>query len=228
MDIIEKIEDTLKGGFNGLFGEVVTCDIYKLKELKFTPDIVFDLGGNVGVFSRFIMSLFPDALIVAVEPDTENHTHFKKFTPDKNLILINKAIGTSEVFRVNGAVNGAHEVYLSKMTGYSQEGFNEKATFEKTGVGFITVPELVKEYLKPGMRSLIKIDIEGAENSIFEDEASMEELRKMDYVTMEIHRFALTGKEQQEVNELTERALKSFEATHDCKYEHPMFYATKK
>lgn len=227
--IVDKLEDTLNGGFAGLYGEVVTEDIYGLRKLTWQPDIIFDLGGNVGVFSRFARTLFPDALIVAVEPDLENYTHFKKFTDDNNLILLNKAIGTGTVYRTKGAANGSGEVYLSTMTGYSKEKLEEDVeSFTETSIQFITIEALVTYYMKHDMKALMKIDIEGSENSIFESPASMEALKRMDYLTIEIHKYALTGKEQPEVNKLTDEALSSLAETHYTRQEHVTFFAHNK
>ena len=226
MEIADDLSKTLTGGFGGLYGEVVTSDCYQLKTTTWQPDIIFDLGANSGTCSRFCRELFPSALIVAVEPDSDNYATFKKFTNDNNLVLINKAIGTGEVYRAKGAANGAMEVYLSKMVGYGEELQGD--AFTKSDIGFTTVEELFKEFYQPEMKSIVKIDIEGSENSIFQSEASMSALKQADYIVIEIHRYAATGATQQIVNDLTETALKSFEATHNCNYKHPIFFATKK
>jgi FkbM family methyltransferase len=221
-------QETLKGGFGGLFGEVVTEDVYCLRKLTWTPDIIFDLGGNVGIFSHFCRQLWPNVLIIAVEPDIENYEHFKKFVKDDNMILINAAIGSGNIYRVQGAINGAHEVYLSNATGFSEEGLKSDERMLKTETKSITVAELVEKYLKPSQRSIMKIDIEGNENSIWEHEPSMEAIKKMDYMTLEIHRIALNGKDTPNVNELTDKALDSFEDTHYTRQEHVIFFAYSK
>ena len=66
-----KLEESLNGGYKGLYGEVVDRDEYHLRDLadvvsindpkfihdpghprgfNFIPDVVIDLGANVGVF----------------------------------------------------------------------------------------------------------------------------------------------------------------------------------
>src|SRR5271154_1216058 len=95
MAIVERIEDTLNGGYGGLYGEVVTHDCYRLKKLPFIPEIIYDMGSNVGCFSLFAKSLFPNAKIIAVEPDDENYSHYLRFvaTKYKDVLIIHRAIG---------------------------------------------------------------------------------------------------------------------------------------
>ncbi len=229
MKIPDNIEETLNGGYLGLVGEVVTHDCYKIKELDFIPDVVLDLGGNVGVFARFAREMFPEALIVSVEPHPENQETFKKFTNDKNILLLEKAIGTGTIWHDSGAVNGSGEVYLSAGLGYPE---NEMDTIpgklDRYEIPTIMPDELIKKYVKKGQKVLVKIDIEGNEHTIFTHEASMSALRKMDYVCMEVHWYALHGGLTEEVREKTLAALESFNETHDTELEGVHFWATKK
>lgn len=226
--MIDKIEDSLNGGYGGLYGEVVTEDTYRLKELKFVPDVIIDLGGNVGCFSRFARTLFPDARIVTVEPNPDNCEVFKKFTEDNNLTLLEAAVGIGQIWRCEGAVNGAHEVYLSSGLGYPFNVGEKMETILEVEVPTIMPDEIVNKYVKEGEKFIVKVDVEGNENIIFTHEPSMEALRKADYVTMEIHWNALNGSLLAEVKNKTLAALKSFDKTHDCELKHIMFYATKK
>ena len=67
--VVEKLEQTLNGGYNGLYHEVAVADCYKLRTIKFTPNVFIDIGSNVGVAARLARELFPNALIVCVEPE---------------------------------------------------------------------------------------------------------------------------------------------------------------
>lgn len=124
------IDEIWEGAYKGLYGEVVTEDIYRIRQLQFIPDVIFDLGANVGTFSKFARELFPNALIVAIEPDAQNIEYFKEFNNpvDNNIVLHNLAIGNGEMFRVDGALNGAHECYISSGLGFRNlqpsEGIN--------------------------------------------------------------------------------------------------------
>lgn len=232
MAIVDKLEDTLNGGYGGLYGEVVTEDCYKIRNLPFVPDIVYDLGANIGVFTRFAQGLWPEAIIVAVEPDPENCAHFLRFTKDlrKVSLLAATAIGAGPaVWRGTKSRNGAMECYISPNLGYPAE-LMEKGVldYEKTEMLTALLPDFMVPFWSVGLKAMIKIDIEGAENNLFEDEGSMNLLRQMDYIAMELHFHALTGAELDDVKEQTSTALDGLKLTHECTYKHPMFYALKK
>lgn len=223
-----ELKDTLNGGYGGLFGEVVTEDTYRIKELKFIPEIVVDLGANIGVFSRFARELFPLAKIISVEPDSMNREVFSEHTNDDNLILIPKAIGIGTIWKYTNVENGAHESYFS-----SNESFPLNAGEIYPGVTQIDWPtimpdEIIREYVRPNMKSVFKIDIEGAEDTIFMHEPSMAALRGIDYICMEIHQSALTAPYLPAVRQRAFEALASFIPTHNCQWINTMFYATKR
>lgn len=228
MKIVNTLEETLNGNYPSLYGEVVTCDIYRIRQLNFVPDVVIDLGANVGTFTRFARELFPNALIVSVEPDKENFTHLVKFTePKDNIIFINKAIGLGKVWRGLTAANGSGATYLSSGLGYPEHEMGGE-TMELSELETIMPDELIKAYVKEGQKFLIKIDIEGNEHTIFTHYPSMKALHKADYLCMEVHFYALNGSLTDEVNEQTMGALRNFEDTHNIELDNVNFYATKK
>lgn len=229
----EKLEDTLGGEFNGLLGEVETQDCYRLRQVKFQPDIIFDIGGNVGVFARHARKIFPESTIVSVEPDPDNCEVFRQFTPDQNTFLLEMALGIGQIYHGLTARNGSGHTYLSTGLGYPSVLMAEAAGEGNSGlvrshVSSVTVSELVGHYLMPGRKSLLKMDCEGAENSVWTHPPSMDALRRMDYLAMEIHFYALTGAQSKEVREVTMKALASLEKTHDCELDGVHFWATKK
>lgn len=222
--IVDKLEDTLNGGYGGLYGEVVTEDSYGLKEIRGPIGLILDIGANVGCFTRFARELFPESFIVAVEPDEENFTHLTKFTrADPNIRFINKAIGEGDILRRVGAPNGAHENYI-------QEGMGYNAEYVRTGVKGIMIDELFLEYAKPGEHKIIKIDCEGAENSIWNHRPSMAALKEFEYIMIELHYCTNIGDHAaiKEMCESTVKGIMELTKTHDCFYDHIYFYATKK
>lgn len=231
--IVDTLEQTLNGGYKGLFGEIVTEDCYHLRSIDWQPDIVFDLGANIGVFTRFARTLFPGAQIISVEPDPENCAHFRKFTKDPNVMLIEAAIGKEEVWHYLTSANGAMECYLSTGLGYPsgamQKVFTEsRGTIEPVNCVVILPAILINDYKWPDMRSIIKIDIEGAENSIFEDEASVQCIQQIDFIAMELHYYAINGIEQKKVVERTNQFIETIKTTHNVELNHPYLIARKK
>lgn len=223
-----KLEQTLNGGYAGLYGEVVTEDCYGLRKLNFSPDVIIDMGANVGVFSRFARELFPESKIISIEPDADNFSNLIKFTSQDNAIFINKAIGVGKIWRCLQDINGAHESYLSSGLGLPLVVGQLIPKIVETEIQTIMPDELISEYIKDGMKSIAKVDVEGGENAIFTHSPSMEALKKIDYIAMEIHWTALSGAQIEEVQQKTFESLASFIPTHNCRLINTMFYATKK
>jgi FkbM family methyltransferase len=194
-----ELENTLNGGYNAVYEEVVTADCYKLKDLDFVPDIIFDLGANVGVFTRHARDIFPNAKIISVEPHLENFVHLENFTKSDNIVFINMAIGKGKIFKFDLPHNhhGAHESYISSdvksekisaiSTQYWEESEAQKVTTES-----IMPDKLIKKYLSNGQKSYLKLDIEGNENIIWTHKPSMEALKSIDFISMELHFLART------------------------------------
>ncbi len=209
--------------FNGLYAEVVTADTYRLRQLDFTPDIVFDFGANWGVFTNYAHSLWPKAKIVAVEPDPSNINNFRALVNADEVELLELAIGrTGELYHNLGARNGTGEVYITKGLGYPNGGD------EPCSIAAKMPHEIIVKHWRPNMRSVVKIDIEGAENIIWDHYPSMKILRKMDYICMEVHYYAATHALLQQVSDATMQALNSFKRTHDVTIEGVNFWARKK
>jgi len=215
----------------GIYGEVVTYDCYHLRELNFTPDIVFDIGANIGIFTRFARKLWPDAGIIAVEPHNENVTEFTSLTPqDAGIVIWNYAIGEGDIWHGKGTLNGSGEIYVSSGIGFYEKDMAE--TLHRVGkavVNSIMLDELIHKYLIENEKSIIKIDCEGAENVIWKHKPSMDALKKIDYICIELHYYALIGGVMyDEMVATTNAALKKFEETHDCRLVDNYFFALKK
>lgn len=211
------LEQYMEGDYQGLYGEVVTEDTYKLRQLPWQPDLIFDVGANIGIFSRYARTLFPKALIIAVEPDPKNCEAFRRYTADENIILVERALGVGQIFHGLTARNGSGETYLSIGLGYPMELMRQSIlgpAMERSTVVPINLFELVVPYWQPDMKTVIKIDCEGAENTIWHHDPSMSVLASVDYIAMEVHDYALTQEEKITVVNETNKALASLERTH--------------
>lgn len=224
--MINDVRDTLKGGYGGLYGEVVTCDTYQLRDLRWTPNLFVDLGANVGVATRFAQELWPNCKIVAVEPDTDNFKNLIQFTRHQNTTFINKAIGSGKMWTIVGAVNGAHEMYINEGVGYPELSRDVDERLRESGVETILLDEIWDTYGTQG--SVLKLDIEGNEMEIFAHPASMEALRKFDYICGETHPFAMHGGLIKGVEDTAKAALMSLSDTHEVRIHHINFWITRK
>lgn len=204
----------------GVHHEVVVSDCYKLKELTFIPDVIFDIGANIGIFAQHAHELFPTAKIVSFEPDEKNVEQFIC----SDTILVKKALGHGRIYKYENIWGGAQECYHSSMFGYSKDFLEKSKSYKDTGLEGITLDTIVNKYLSEGERFILKIDCEGAENAIFDHEPSMNVMKKADYIAMELHYFSQNGN----IREITDNILNTFKSTHDCRRITNMFYATKK
>jgi FkbM family methyltransferase len=227
-----KLEETLKGGYSGLYGEVVKSDCYKLMELNFDPDIIFDIGANIGIFARYARELYPKAKIICLEPDPQNCSVFREHTRDKNIILIEKALGHGPIYHATTAANGSGECYHSAGLGYPkkllEQAVEDGAAMERSEVKSIRLWELVTDFAKEGKSHILKLDCEGAENTIWGHPVSMCALKMMDYIAAEVHFYGHNAEEAAEVREKTMEAIRDLGETHNYKLDNVHLWALRK
>jgi FkbM family methyltransferase len=227
------IEDPGQQLYPGLYGEVVTEDCYGIKAYAAEhepPDVIFDIGANVGIFTRFAREVFPDAFIVAVEPNGRNVERFHEFTPDQSQIgLVMAAVGSGEVWRAANAGNGAHECYLTPGPGHTESQLDAAVLLERGPPPALSLAFIAGPYVEKGQSYLIKIDCEGNENAIFADAKSMEALAGADYFAIEIHTSAAHGGAPlKAVKELLKHTYERLEKTHDMVVEHTIWKGVRR
>jgi FkbM family methyltransferase len=240
-----------KEEYQGLEGEIVKEDIYRMRDVpdevsvndptfvhwkghyrafNFTPDVIFDLGANVGIFTRYARSLYPGALIVAVEPDEKNIERFKKDTnlDDRRLRILEMAIGKGQIWKSVNAINGAHECYLSDSLSWRDDELAVSSVVDKSSVDSIMLSDLWDTYVNESDKVVLKLDIEGNEMVVFEHTASMDALKRADYIVMELHFNALLARDVESVRVRTLEMIMELSETHRVEYEHIYLYAIKK
>ena len=126
-------------------------------ELPFTPRFIIDGGANVGYASVLFANRYPDATIVAVEPDSENLELSKlNLSPYKNVHLVQGGIWTSDAWLVIDNPDANSDAFQLR----------EVETEVPGAVRGHTIASLARRF---GFDSvdLLKLDIEGAEEAIF-------------------------------------------------------------
>ncbi len=211
--------------------EIVKRDVYKLRSImpQLHPDVVFDIGANIGVFTHYAHERFPDATIVAVEPHPENFAILKRFAPE-GVFAHNLAIGHGAITRYPdvqdqpGGITGG-ESYISDGFGYEVPDLEGHAV-ESTSISSAMLSH-IRKFHAYGQRYMVKIDCEGAENIIFAHPPSVEVLRKADFVAMELHPYWATGTARTD-KAIAHEAAMIFSGTHRWDSEPPYFYAWRK
>ena len=149
---------------------------------KLQPKVIFDIGGNIGITSIYLATVFPEALIYTFEPLEENFEILQKNTSQfKNIKVFNFGLG---------AKNGSFKVYLSDnsenyggVSFYSEVEGSLSDSFSECEVK--NVNDILEE-LDINSVDLIKIDTEGAEYDILTS-LNAEFLKKTSWITGELH-----------------------------------------
>jgi len=126
------------------------------------PEVILDIGGNIGITSVYLTNKFPNAKIYTFEPVPQNYEILKKNTENyDNISIYNVGLGCED---------GSFEIYMSEddenfggASLYAEAGgVNIKAT---TKCQIRNIDEILNEI---GIKKidLIKIDTEGAEYDI--------------------------------------------------------------
>lgn len=168
-----------------LINEILLKSKYKREYYfpeKIKPKVIFDIGGNIGITSIYLATIFPKALIYSFEPLKENFEILQKNTSQFNNI---------KAFNVGlGAKNGSFKVYLSGdnenyggVSFYSEIEGNLSKSFTECKVKNIN--DVIKQ-LDINCIDLIKIDTEGAEFDILTN-LETELLYKTSWITGELH-----------------------------------------
>ena len=149
---------------------------------KLNPQVIFDIGGNIGITAIYLASLFPEATIYSFEPMPENFKILQKNIKQyENIKAFNFGLGSK---------NGNFKVYLSgDPENYGGISFYPDLSGKQIEP-FIycevkNINEIIKQ-LNIDSIDLIKIDTEGAEYDIL---LSIKEsiLRKTTWITGELH-----------------------------------------
>jgi FkbM family methyltransferase len=137
-----------------IFEQVFINKEYNLN-LNFTPKSILDLGANVGYASLYFTYKFPNANIIAVEPETNNFKQAKKNVEQyENITLLQGAVwhNNDDLFLVDN--------------GLGEAGFMVSNNNGNAGIKSYTINDL-KAQLNATEIDIVKIDIEGAETEIF-------------------------------------------------------------
>jgi len=144
-----------------VFKQIFLDEVYHFFPQDFSPKVILDAGANVGYSAVWFASKFPNAKILAIEPEKSNFDLLKTNTASRSSIIpIHAGLWFEKSFlKIHDSKSGswAFETRIPK------EG-------EKTDVERVTIPELIRNY-KLTQIELLKIYIEGAEFELFENKA---------------------------------------------------------
>lgn len=144
-----------------VFKQIFLDEVYHFFPQDFNPKVIIDAGANVGYSAVWFASKFPNAKILAIEPEKSNFDLLKTNTINRlTIIPIKAGLWFEKSFL---------KIHDSKSGSWAFETRIPKKG-EKTDVETVTIPELIINY-KLNQIDLLKIDIEGAEYELFQNQA---------------------------------------------------------
>lgn len=144
------------------FDQIFVSRIYNVP-LNSPPQSIIDCGANVGMAAIYFANRFPESMIIAVEPEESNFEILEaNCRPYPNIRCLQKAIWPfSTHLKVVDSGTGHY--------GFKTESVTVETGETKTVTASISIPEIMKSF---GLTSVdfIKIDIEGAEKELFDEQ----------------------------------------------------------
>ena len=140
--------------------------------------IIIDGGSNIGMALLFFKKLYPNAEIIAFEPDKKTFIKLKENVEAnhlKNVMLQNKAISDTE-----GTINFYYDP--DKPGSLSMSTSKERLPKECEQVEATLLSNYIKEKV-----DFLKLDIEGAENLVIEELANQNKLKFINVLAIEYH-----------------------------------------
>jgi len=159
--------------------------VFRNKEYDFIaenePKVIIDAGANIGLASIYFANKYPNAKIIAIEPEESNFSILKRNTAlYSNIISIQSALWDKN-----------EEINLID-PGLGKWGFmTESKNFKTNPSGIIchtvngmTIKKIMEKFNIEKI-NILKIDIEGAEKEVFHDTSSW--IENVESIIIELH-----------------------------------------
>jgi len=163
-------------------GNIWRHDIYNLR--KYYPgsiDYFLDIGGCVGATSLMFKMIDPFAKIRSIEPCKEDYAKLKQLGDEWGFRSYNFALGDGKPLCFGRKNQGQHRFYTEEEKQWWPE-VPEYLVESKT------ITEIF-DLFHIGGRYIVKVDCEGGERFILNDEKSMPLIRESIQFNIELHRL---------------------------------------
>ena len=136
------------------FEEVLIEGTYDLELIPFVPDVVFDCGAHIGLFSALVLARFPATEVTMFEPNPRNVEFLRR-----------QILGLKGKVNLVEAAVSIRSGTASFQAEYSNAG--QMVDDPETGSDTVTVVDIRSALpALAGKRVVIKIDVEGEEERI--------------------------------------------------------------
>ncbi len=149
------------------------------------PEVILDVGANIGLASIYFANKFPKARIIAIEPETSNFEVLKKNVSNYSNVTPVHAALWNESGEINLVDPGlGNWGFMTEEGGSSQHGLKSET------VSALTINDIMNTFNIDKI-DILKIDIEGAEKEVFMDADSW--LPNVDSLIVELHERMKSG-----------------------------------
>lgn len=148
-------------------------------EFARSPQVIVDAGANIGITSVFYANKYPQAKIVAIEPESSNYEMLKK-----------NIAHYSNVISVQAALWKENKSLALIDPGLGHYGFqtvddaDADPSSKREQILALTADKLMADYGIDYI-DILKLDIEGSEKEVFEDSSRW--INKVGVIVIELH-----------------------------------------
>jgi FkbM family methyltransferase len=176
--ILHPIHLRLRTSDVSVFSQVFVIDEYNMEFHKY-PQVIVDAGANIGLTSVFYANKYPEARILAIEPEASNYVMLKKnIAPYSKITAVHAGLWKDN-----------KDLHIVD-PGFGKFGFQTMDHRESDksdnveSVPGMTIDKLMADY-KLEHIDILKMDIEGAEKEVFENASSW--ISRVGVVEVEMH-----------------------------------------
>jgi FkbM family methyltransferase len=183
----QRMEVMLPGTDIPLTLRLGTSDISVFKEIfidleygwvfNSSPKVIVDVGGYIGLSAAFFARTYPDAMIIAIEPDARNYE-----------LLMRNTTRFPNVHAVRAAVWKESGTISLTDPGFGAWGLQVSESYAPLTDGdlirAVTIDEIRQEFGLDRIH-LLKVDVEGSEKEIFSTADSW--ISSVDAICIELH-----------------------------------------
>jgi FkbM family methyltransferase len=160
----------------GLYQDIFIRQHYRF-QLSDNNAVIFDGGANIGMATLYFKERFPDASIVAFEPNAEIFDVLRlnvSVNKLQNVRLVNAALAKN---------NGNVAFFTPDKRGSINGTILTRQDYQGTTVEAVKLSSYIKEH----SNNLVKLDIEGAELMVIEDLVESDKIKYVAEICAELH-----------------------------------------
>ena len=172
----------------GTYWQIFIAKEYLFKSNKI-PNVIIDIGANIGLSAIYFANTFPKTKIIAIEPEKNNFLLLKRNTEKyENIIPLNYALwktnGEIDVLDTGLGTNAYMTMENIPPNQHHHTSCLENKAITTNKVMAITIDNILADN-NLDFIDILKIDIEGAEKEVFENADSW--IQKINVIIIELH-----------------------------------------